>query len=403
MLLLIARCHPCCCSSLSPACATVPRYSVDGGDLYEHIKRHGPFSEADARVIMSQLLQALRHLHAQNIIHRDLKLENVLLQRPPPGSASSLPAVKIADFGLAKSCGASQAATFCGTEAYLAPEVIDARASLGRGRKTYDAACDMWAAGVLLYAMLAGHHPFQADDPSTFQGEGIYRKIKRGVTAELFEHAIWAAVSPAGRQFVSRLLDTDPQSRMHADAALGHPWIRGETAAPQSDGVVDEAGVALEDDIEEVEHGREDLETAAGPDAGPSAVALPAVKGTRPSGGKRRRLSHGAASSHAQPHDLPGDGEARQGALRRVLQERSHRTAQRCTAPLGQHVRVASGGAALPPLPHAPLLDSPSDGPLRPRTNLLRPPADATSAAPANGKARATQRAAGRAPALQFA
>ena len=213
---------------------------VEGGELFDHLIHHGPFTEPDARHIMNQLLSALKHLHSMGIIHRDLKPENILLQRQPAHSATpDLPNVKIADFGLAKLVGAeNKAATFCGTPQYFAPEVLESRNS----RRGYDTACDMWSVGVLMYILLSGSPPFNDEDGSSHGGGGpssqqprkptnggtIFDKIREGVSAAHFEHEMWDAVSPAAKMLICELLVVDPRHRITVDAALNHKWMRGE-------------------------------------------------------------------------------------------------------------------------------------------------------------------------------
>ena len=120
---------------------------------------------------MAQLLDALGYLHRQNIVHRDLKPENILLQRAVPGS-SKPPQVKIADFGLAKLIGNEKVtSTFCGTPQYFAPEVLGRRES----RRGYDAACDMWSLGVILYILLCGYPPFYGDNDRQ-----IFKRVSEG-------------------------------------------------------------------------------------------------------------------------------------------------------------------------------------------------------------------------------
>lgn len=96
---------------------------------------HGSYSEAEARQCFIQLLRGIQYLHAAHVVHRDLKLENLLLVTP-----GDITNIKIADFGLAKQTPNSQLSTICGTPQYVAPEVIR-----GSGKRTvYGPECDMW-------------------------------------------------------------------------------------------------------------------------------------------------------------------------------------------------------------------------------------------------------------------
>ncbi|GMH86655.1 hypothetical protein TrVE_jg10699 [Triparma verrucosa] len=117
-----------------------------GGSLFYHLRKSRCFSEVRARFYASELLLALAHLHSHQIIYRDLKLENVLMD----GQGH----VALTDFGLSKQHVESSdaASTFCGTAEYIAPELL-------RGKR-YGAAVDWWSFGILLYEMQAGRTPF---------------------------------------------------------------------------------------------------------------------------------------------------------------------------------------------------------------------------------------------------
>ena len=118
-----------------------------GGDLFDQLYRHKSFSLKDVRIFSSQILLPLEYLHALGIVHRDLKLENVLVAQDG--------ALKLTDFGFAKKIK-YRSWTLCGTPEYLAPEIILEK---GHGK-----AVDWWAFGVLFYEMLNGHSPFEAED-----------------------------------------------------------------------------------------------------------------------------------------------------------------------------------------------------------------------------------------------
>jgi serum/glucocorticoid-regulated kinase 2 len=123
---------------------------INGGDLFFHLRAVSRFSEPKARFYAAELLLALEYLHSKNIVYRDLKPENVLID----GSGH----VRLTDFGISKRLGKAKdkAYTFCGTLEYLAPEVW-----AGKG---YDSAVDFWSFGVLLYEMLSGGLPFSSSN-----------------------------------------------------------------------------------------------------------------------------------------------------------------------------------------------------------------------------------------------
>ncbi|GMM56906.1 serine/threonine/tyrosine protein kinase [Maudiozyma humilis] len=195
---------------------------VSGGDLMDFVAAHGPVGEDAGREITRQVLDAVRYIHALGISHRDLKPDNILIEQDDPVL------VKITDFGLAKVQSAERAmSTFCGTLAYVAPEVIGGRGepreiqgATQEARAHYSSLVDMWSLGCLVYVILTGHLPFSGST----QAE-LYEKIRAGSyhDAPLREYRI----SAQARSFLDGLLQVDPARRMSAAAALRHPWVRG--------------------------------------------------------------------------------------------------------------------------------------------------------------------------------
>ncbi|KAJ3160256.1 camp-dependent protein kinase catalytic subunit [Geranomyces variabilis] len=126
---------------------------MSGGDLFGQIQRFGHLSEELGRFYATEVAMALSYLHSQNIVYRDLKPENVLLD--------DCGHVKLEDFGFAKVIDGTTR-TFCGTPSYIPPEVLL--------QKEYSSAVDWWSFGVLLFEMLSGCSPFQADTaPHTYE------------------------------------------------------------------------------------------------------------------------------------------------------------------------------------------------------------------------------------------
>lgn len=123
---------------------------VNGGELFFHLSRERVFSEDRTRFYGAEIICALGYLHSQGIIYRDLKLENLLLDKDGH--------IKIADFGLCKEeiTYGSTTKTFCGTPEYLAPEVLD--------DNDYGLAVDWWGTGVVMYEMICGRLPFYNRD-----------------------------------------------------------------------------------------------------------------------------------------------------------------------------------------------------------------------------------------------
>ncbi|MBA0837144.1 hypothetical protein Goarm_009323, partial [Gossypium armourianum] len=137
--------------------AIVMEYAA-GGELFDRICNAGRFGEDEARFFFQQLISGVSYCHSMQICHRDLKLENTLLD------GSTAPRVKICDFGYSKSSVLhSQPKSTVGTPAYIAPEVLS--------KKEYDGKiADVWSCGVTLYVMLVGAYPFEdPDDPKNFR------------------------------------------------------------------------------------------------------------------------------------------------------------------------------------------------------------------------------------------
>ncbi|XP_076872337.1 protein kinase C delta type-like [Brachyhypopomus gauderio] len=161
----------------------------NGGDLKFHLKLRGRFDLKRATFYAAEIVCGLQFLHGKGIIHRDLKLGNVMLD----GEGH----IKLADFGICKEniSGRNLATSFCGTPQYMAPEII-------RGNR-YSFSVDWWSFGVLVYMMLIGKHPFTGDDKLE-----IYKSVCRG-KPHLPSSITWNA-----RNMLKRLFRRDPFHRL---------------------------------------------------------------------------------------------------------------------------------------------------------------------------------------------
>ena len=187
---------------------------ASGGELLERVVEIGNFSESDARSVIYQVLKGMEYLHSKNIVHRDLKLENILLSDK---SASAV--VKIADFGLARFfADDSQLRTICGSPLYVAPEILD----IGANMETYTPAVDMWSIGVMLYILLSGNSPFENEDE-----QSLFQMIRLGEYS--MDDHLWDHVSDEAKDCVQRLLTVNTSVRMTITQALEHPWVLGLT------------------------------------------------------------------------------------------------------------------------------------------------------------------------------
>lgn len=176
---------------------------VNGGELFDRVSKSGRLSENLCRRYFQQLVAAVGYCHSRGVFHRDLKLENLLLDDNGD--------LKVSDFGLSAIPDQVQADglfhTLCGTPAYVAPEIL--------AKKGYSAAAvDLWSCGIILFVLVAGYLPF--NDANLM---AMYRKIYRGE----FRCPKWT--SPELRDLIGRLLDRNPDTRITVEEILAHPWF----------------------------------------------------------------------------------------------------------------------------------------------------------------------------------
>jgi serine/threonine protein kinase len=180
-----------------------------GGDLLKLIKRKGRLAEGDAKFIFKQIVYGLAHIHCRSVIHRDVKLDNILLDCEK--------GVKICDFGVSKIIKKGQViAEQCGTPAYLAPEII-----IDKGYEGFFV--DIWSLGVLLYAMLCGTVPFKAQNL-----EDLHKLILKG------EFTFACDLSQEAQSLIKSMLKLEPKARITIPQTLAHAWLK-ETNEDDSD------------------------------------------------------------------------------------------------------------------------------------------------------------------------
>ncbi|XP_074140620.1 serine/threonine-protein kinase 17A [Sminthopsis crassicaudata] len=179
-----------------------------GGEIFDQCvaEREEAFKEKDVQRLMRQILEGVSFLHAHNVVHLDLKPQNVLLT-----SESPLGDIKIVDFGLSRMMESSEELReIMGTPEYVAPEIL-----------SYDpisTATDMWSIGVLAYVMLTGISPFLGDDKQeTFLN---ISQMNVSYSEEEFD-----VVSEAAVDFIKALLVKRPEDRATAEECLRHPWL----------------------------------------------------------------------------------------------------------------------------------------------------------------------------------
>lgn len=180
-----------------------------GGDLLRLIKRKGKLQESDAKFIFKQIAYGLAHIHCRSVIHRDIKLDNILLDCEK--------GVKICDFGVSKIIKKGQMIQEqCGTPAYLAPEII-----IDKGYEGFFV--DIWSLGVLLFAMLCGTVPFKASNL-----EDLHKLILKG------DFSFPCELSNEAQILVKGMIQLDPKQRLTVPQVLSHAWLK-ETNEDESD------------------------------------------------------------------------------------------------------------------------------------------------------------------------
>lgn len=172
-----------------------------GGELYDYVISRGKLSEMEACSMFGQICLGLAYIHDQGIVHRDLKLENILLDENHN--------IKLSDFGFTREYQPHQLLqTKCGTIAYSAPEV------LGEGRY-FGPEIDVWSMGVILYVLLCGYLPFDDENDYKMQWKIIHEDVD-----------IPATLSDEARDLLIRMLQKDGSRRPTIREILSHPWFQ---------------------------------------------------------------------------------------------------------------------------------------------------------------------------------
>ena len=172
----------------------------EGKDLLDYILTKSKLSEEESLKYFQQLINALFYLHSQNIAHRDIKIDNMLLDRNRD--------LKLVDFGLStKYPDDNLLDQPCGTVVYAAPEVL-------QGREYHGMLADVWSSGIVLYGMLSGYLPFGEQDDDINRDNIINGRIK-----------IPSFFSDCVKDLLMHMLDLDPMTRYTLQEVRSHPWF----------------------------------------------------------------------------------------------------------------------------------------------------------------------------------
>ncbi|PKI83654.1 hypothetical protein MVES1_002762 [Malassezia vespertilionis] len=192
----------------SESCIWMMTELCEGGELYDYILARGSLPEAEARNMFAQLCLGVAYIHANGIVHRDLKLENILLDAAHH--------IKISDFGFTREYERGEIMlTRCGTTAYAAPEML-------AGLRYHGAEIDIWSLGVILFVLLCGYLPFDDDNEAQMRWKIIHEPVE-----------IPPGLSAEAHDLLTQLLQKDPTRRCSIRAILSHSWYTG-TAKPSA-------------------------------------------------------------------------------------------------------------------------------------------------------------------------
>ena len=194
---------------------------INGGNLFSFVKKRRKLSEKMARFLFRQIILGIHHIHSKNVVHRDIKLENILIDFNNN--------VKICDFGIGKVLDNENQLLFdkCGTPMYMAPEIV--LANENNGYKGFPV--DIWSSGITLYIMLSGNLPFSLRNKN--KKEDILLSSAKDKNNVYLENQI-INVNPKKIEYISKeaqdllekILNKDPEKRLTCLEILNHPWLK---------------------------------------------------------------------------------------------------------------------------------------------------------------------------------
>ena len=198
---------------------------INGGNLFSFVQKRRKLPEKIAKFLFIQIIKGIQYIHSKNIVHRDIKLENILIDFNNQ--------VKICDFGIGKILNSPDEKLYdkCGTLIYMAPEIITN--CKNRGYKGFPV--DIWSSGITLYIMLSGKLPFNDKNKSeNISLNDVSKNIKEKKNESLENRIINEIpkkikhISEDARDLINGLLNKDPNKRLTCEEILNHPWLKEE-------------------------------------------------------------------------------------------------------------------------------------------------------------------------------
>ena len=190
---------------------------INGGNLFSFVKKRRKLSEKTAKFLFKQIILGIQHIHSHKIVHRDIKLENILIDLNNN--------IKICDFGIGKILTYNKQLLYdkCGTPMYMAPEIL--LSSKNHGYEGYPV--DIWSAGISLYIMLSGTLPFNLkNNESSSIEESSENNIELQYSIINNEPKYIEKISDEARDLLKGLLNKNPNKRLTIEQILNHPWLQ---------------------------------------------------------------------------------------------------------------------------------------------------------------------------------
>ena len=194
---------------------------INGGNLFSFLKKRRKVSEKTAKFLFKQIILGIKYIHSHNIVHRDIKLENILIDLNNN--------IKICDFGIGRVLSSPDQLLYdqCGTPMYIAPEIL-----LSTKKKGYKGfPVDIWSSGIALYILLSGSLPFSFKNGTSVSIEDSDKKNENNEEELQFsivnnEPKNIENISDEAKNLLRGLLNKNPEKRLTCDQILAHPWLQ---------------------------------------------------------------------------------------------------------------------------------------------------------------------------------